>query len=141
MLDEELEKMGYIVDSVTGFLQKNSEKNSKPEFNPKEKTAFLKRLQIHGNQSKAADEVGVSFQEVEFHIRKDLIFKEAFRATLLKMRHSLEGKLYQAGMEGKSKEALAWLASYFKEDYTPARVNKHNKEKDTSEIDRLFNAK
>ncbi len=140
MLDEELEQMGYIEDTVTGFLEKKSEKNSKPQFNPMEKTAFLKALKTHGNQSKAAHDLGFSYKIVAWHLRKDLIFNEAFQETLLEMRHKLEGELYKAGVEGRSKEAKMWLESHFPSDYRPSQKQQPKKDKKNTEIDRLYDS-
>lgn len=138
MLDEELKQMGYIEDTVTGFLEKILEKNENPAFNAKEKTAFLKALKTHGNQSKAAHDLGFSYKEVQWHLRKDLIFKEAFEETLLEMRHRLEGELYKAGLEGNAREAKMWLESHFPSDYRPSQKKEAKKDKKHSEIDDLY---
>lgn len=114
---------GYKQDSATGFLEK-AEKNS---FNAREKTAFLKALKSHGNQSKAAHDLGYSYEVLELHLRKDLIFNKAFRATLLEMRHLLEGAMYTAGVQGKSKDAETWLKAHFPETYKPSAATKRSK--------------
>lgn len=143
MLDEELEKMGYIVDSVTGFLQKNLQKTenvgSVHIFNPREKTAFLKALKTHGNQSKAANDLGYRYSEVQWHLRHDVGFREAFEETLLEMKHELEGKLYKSGLMGRSKEAKIWLDAHFPAEYKASGKPAPKKDKKDALIDDLYN--
>lgn len=120
-------------DPATGFLE-SSEENA---FNARKKTAFLKNLKMHGNQSKAAHDLGHSYKIVAEALRKDLIFKEAFDETLLEMRHKLEAELYKGGLGGRSKDALSWLTAHFREDYGPARKDKPKKV-NNQEIDSLY---
>ena len=120
------------VDPATGFV----EKNEKFFFGAKAKTLFLKALKDHGNQTAAADKAGVPFATVEEHLRIDLAFKRAFRATMLEMRHILEGKLYTTAMKGGTKEAKMWLEVFFPETYKPSKSSKP--EKDSSVIDDLY---
>lgn len=128
------ELIGYIADSATGFLEKN-EKNT---FNAYEKTKFLKALKTHGNQSKAARDLGYNFEIIELHLRKDLIFNKAFKRTLLEMRHDLESTLYVAGLDGDGRKAKIWLDVHFPADYKPNARTAGKKEKDTSVIDALY---
>jgi len=134
MIDADLEKLGYSIDSATGFLEKKQGEN---EFNPKQKTAFLKAMKTHGNQSKAAHDLGFSFKIIEWHLRKDLIFNEAYKETLLEMRHLLEGELYQAGLNGKSREANLWLSAHFPETYK-AGAKAANKAPKNDHLDKLY---
>lgn len=139
MLDEELEKMGYIEDKVTGFLVKNLEKNpGENTLLPRHKTLFLKSLKTHGNQSKAAHDMGFPYSEILWHIQKDLVFQEAYRATLLEMRHKLEGELYLAGLDGKSREAKIWLEAHFPAEYKASNKPLVKKDKKDTEIDNLY---
>ncbi len=124
---------GYSVDSVTGFM----ETADKSGFNPKDKTAFLRALKTHGNQSKAAHDLGFSYRIVAEHLRKDLIFNEAFQEALLEMRHKLESELYKAGIAGKSKDALVWLGAHFPADYG-TKKQAPPKKTSNQEVDNLF---
>jgi len=128
------ELIGYIADTATGFLEKN-EKNT---FSAYEKTKFLKALKLHGNQSKAARDLGYSFDIIELHLRKDLIFNKAFKQTLLEMRHDLESTLYTAGLDGDGRKAKIWLDVHFPEAYKPGARTVPKKERDTSVIDDLY---
>ncbi len=114
---------GFVADPATGFL----EKNEKNPFGAKEKTAFLKDLKKTGNQSKSLDQVGVTNEQFDFSLRKDLIFNKAYRNTLLEMRHEIEGNLYTAALAGKAKEALLWLQAFFPETYKPSAASKKAK--------------
>lgn len=138
MIDEDLAKSGYFEDDATHFLAKKSQE---PCFNPKEKTAFLKLLKTNGNQSKSARDLGFSYREVEWHLRKDLIFKQAFEETLLEMRHKLEGELYKAGLSPRgSREAKMWLECYFPDEYGPRKKKEvKTTDKASEEIDNLYN--
>lgn len=113
-------------DTVTGYL----ESSDVGAITPKQKTQFLKALKTHGNQSKAAHDLGFSHRIIALHLRKDLIFKEAYEETLLEMRHKLESALYQAGIGGKSKEALSWLSAHFPLEYGPVKKQQPKKEVD-----------
>lgn len=128
------ELSGYIRDNVTGFLE-SGEKNT---FNAYEKTKFLKAFKIHGNQSKAARDLGYSFEIIELHLRKDLIFNKAFKTTLLEMRHDLEATLYTAGLDGDGRKAKIWLDVHFPADYKPSARTAPKKDKDTSVMDALY---
>lgn len=126
--------LSFNIDSVTGFLE-----DKMPEgIKAKHKTAFLKALKTHGNQSKAAHDLGFSYRILELHLRKDLIFKEAYEETLLEMRHKLEGELYKTGLMGKSKEALSWLSAHFPLEYGPVKKQQPSKKDNSQEIDKLF---
>lgn len=134
MIDKALESLGFSECPITGFLQ-----NANREwFNPKEKTAFLKALKMHGNQSKAAHDLGFPFPIVAWHLRKDPRFLEAFQETLLEMKHRLEGELYKAGLGGKSKEAKIWLEAHFPEDYRATGGKGPKKTKDDGRLDSLY---
>ncbi len=122
------------IDPATGFLEKN-EKNS---FGPREKTAFLKDLKRTGNQSRSLDHLGVTNEEFDSALRKDLTFSKAYRNTLLEMRHDLEGALYTDGLAGDATKARIWLQAYFPEVYKPAAGKGAKKDKDTSVIDALY---
>lgn len=118
------------VDSVTGFLE--------GEFTPKHKTAFLKAFKKHGNQTKAANDLGIRFRLVKQALETDKEFKESFEETLLEMRHALEGALYQAGLGGRSKEAIQWLQAHFREDYGAYKKAKPNKSSKDEDLERLY---
>ncbi len=121
------------IDPATGFL----EKNEKFIFGAKGKTLFLKALKRHGNQTAAADESGVPYETVEEHLRIDLTFHRAFRATLLEMRHTIEGKFYVAALRGEASEAKMWLQAFFPETYRPSAGN--SKQKPTTDpLDALY---
>ncbi len=121
LTDNELD--GYVVDPATGFLEKN-EKNS---FGAYEKTRFLKDLKKTGNQSKSLRCLGLTNTEFDFALRKDLIFKKAYRETLLEMRHDIEGDLYTGALEGDTKKAQMWLQAFFPEVYKPSAANRKAK--------------
>ncbi len=123
----------FVQDKATGFLESREE----GAFNAKAKTSFLKALKIHGNQSKAAHDLGFSYKNVADALRKDLIFNEAFQETLLEMRHKLESELYKAGIAGKSKDALVWLSAHFPNDYGTKKTAVPKKPSN-QEIDSLF---
>lgn len=132
-MDEELKQLGYFEDPATGFLDKK-EKNT---FGAFEKTKFLKALKVHGNQSKAAHDLGYSIRVIDLHLRKDLVFKQAHEETLLEMRHEIEGDLYTAGLAGNAKKAQMWLQAFFPETYKPTS-RPVTKKDDTSAIDALY---
>jgi hypothetical protein len=106
---------------ITGYLEDL-------EFTPKAKTAYLKALKSHGNQSKAAHDLGISYRTVQTHLAKDPVFRDGYAETLLEMRHKIEGELYKKGLErGGSKEAKMWLEAHFPEDFgkkLPAKPKK-----------------
>lgn len=120
------------IDPATGFL----EKNEKFEFGAKGKTQFLKALKRHGNQTAAADEAGVPYETVEEHLRIDHVFSKAFRAAMVEMRHTIEGRLYTAALKGETKQAQMWLQAFFPEIYKPSAAR--TAKKDTSVIDALY---
>ncbi len=121
------------IDPATGFL----EKNEKFLFGAKGKTLFLKALKRHGNQTAAADEAGVPYETVEEHLRIDLTFRKAFRATLLEMRHTIEGKFYVAALRGEASEAKMWLQAFFPETYRPGAGKPSSKDK-ADPLDALY---
>jgi len=141
VIDEELEKMGYIEDNATGFLEqkntKNNDLNGSIPFNAKDKTQFLKALKNHGNQTKAADDLGISVKILKWHLRKDLKFNEAFHETLLEMRHKIEGELYVAALEGKTREAKLWLEAMFPEEFKRGPVGRAPKGQNSA-VDKLY---
>jgi hypothetical protein len=131
--------IGYEIDETTGFLVKKFEKNSGENvFLPKHKNSFLKALKTHGNQSKAAHDLGFPYSEIQFHLQKDKVFQEAFTQTLLEMRHKLEGELYRAGLGGKSREAKIWLEAHFPAEYKASNKPLAKKDKKDSTIDDLY---
>ena len=121
---------------VTGFLIDDTED---PIFEPHHKTAFLKALKRHGNQSKASDDLGFPFKIILKHLAKDLIFKERYEETLLEMRHAIEGKLYSKGLKnGGGREAKMWLEAHFPDDYAPASKKPARKEKENPLLEGLL---
>lgn len=132
-LSETLRLKGFILDKVTGFLE-NTDKNF---FNPKDKTSFLKAFKTHGNQSKAAHDLGFPYKIIEWHLREDKAFYEAYRETLIEMKHNLEGKLFTKGLQGNSKDAKLWLETNFPEEYKPV-AGKSLKKDNKKTIDDLY---
>lgn len=128
------ELVGYNVDKATGFLEKKADNS----FNAYEKTRFLKAFKLHGDQSKAAGTLGYPFEVVSIHLKHDPAFAKAFRATLLEMRHELEGKMYRAGLQGSSKDAKIWLDAHFPETYKPSAKIAHRKAPGDARIDDLY---
>lgn len=122
------------IDPATGFLEKN--KNFL--FGAREKTAFLKHLKKTGNQSRSLDLLGVTNEEFDFHLQKDLVFNKAYRNTLLEMRHELEGNLYTAGLNGSAKEAQMWLQAFFPEVYKPSASKAPKRDRGDDTINALY---
>ena len=134
-IPSDLKKLGYSQDFATGFIDK---KDNLDGFKPIHKTKFLKALKIHGNQSKAAHDLGFSYKIVEWHLRKDLKFNEAFQETLLEMKHALEGRLYEQGIKtGGVKQAQMWLVAHFPEDYV-VKNRKPQPKSNVNEIEALY---
>lgn len=124
-----------ITDNVTGYLVPEDGTG----IQSKHKSGFLKAFLKSGDKSRAADSQGFTYSEFETQLELDSKFKDDYRETLLRMKHELEGMLYQnAFSKSGQKDRLLWLQQHYPEEYaTKAAKGERSKSRVQTLIDGL----
>lgn len=120
------------VDPVTGFLKMIDSQ----QMEPRQKTLFLKTFRSGGDEGAAADKALVPLNTVKLHLQKDPVFQQAYKDTLVEMKHEIEGKMFRTGKIATGHRL--WLERYFPEEYVSKRFLEKKKPKKETAVDRLI---
>lgn len=135
-MQEDLNLNGWFVDEKTGYLYNPGKKNS---ISPVTKQQFLEAFKKLGNQTQAAESVGISVRILSTHLRADKQFSKDYQQALVEMKHVIEGVMFQRAQKDNGfMDRMAWLRKHFPKEYDPKAI-REDKSVDKKKIDDLWN--